>query len=95
MANYNITIWDIELDVEYDYSPEEEMTYDDPGYPAEIIINGVYHEKINIIEILNQATIDRISETLIELQDEICKNAKYDRAEQIYQDRKDRVLEGY
>jgi hypothetical protein len=95
MSNLLINHWDIELDVEYDYSPAEPQTYDEPGCPAEVVINGVYHEKIDIIEILNQATLDRISEIILEKIDEECKNAEYDRADQYWQDRKDRELETY
>ena len=54
-----------DLDIEYEYQPEERQTYDYPGYPEYVCIENVYLNDTDIIDLVEDQ-LDDIENVLFE-----------------------------
>jgi hypothetical protein len=62
MSQTTITYIDVELEVDYDYEPEEPATRDEPGCAHEAIINAVTVGGVNITDIIGADHLSRIAD---------------------------------
>lgn len=67
MSEAIVDINGLVFDVEFDYQPKEAETLYYPGCPASIDITGVKMQTVEVGEIINPYWLDRIEETLMEI----------------------------
>lgn len=62
----------VPLEVEYDYSPSERASYDvesptvGPGCSASVDVTGVYHEGVDILELLSEGVVAHLSDLVLD-----------------------------
>ncbi len=66
MSRASVVVWDIPMDVEFDFSPAESQTHDHPGSPAEASIYACKVNGIDIVEMLSDAQHQRIEAAILE-----------------------------
>lgn len=73
MISAELTIHDVNISVDYDYDPGEDMVmyYPDgsghPGSPPSVEINAIYAGEIDIYELLGADMLDYIEQELLEM----------------------------
>lgn len=65
MSRAHVTVWDIPMEVDFDYSPAESRTWDHPGSPAEASICAVLVGGVDIVEMLSDEQHQRIEEAVL------------------------------
>ncbi len=95
MSAATVNVWGFDMAVEYDYSPEEKEQkwgdYPHPGCPAAASISSVVVGGVDIYEMLDSDQLDRIEEKILE---ESGDSDLADYAEDDWQRRQDRAMEG-
>ena len=81
-----------ELFVHFDFEPGESQTWDDPGYPESVSVNAVFANGMDITSLLDSATMESIEAHCLGEVESAAEDAKYDRAEERYQSRRDEEL---
>tara|TARA_R100001082_G_scaffold105898_1_gene78356 strand:+ start:943 stop:1167 length:225 start_codon:yes stop_codon:yes gene_type:complete len=61
------------FDVEYHIEPGQKETWDDPGFPSEIVIDRIYINGVNRYAIDSTFSIDRVNELTDKIQIELEK----------------------
>jgi hypothetical protein len=74
--NYPLKIYDIDLEISFEYTRGQEATFSDPGWPDEILITGVIHKGDNIIELVDDV-MDEIKEGIWAMLHEEQYNKEY------------------
>lgn len=61
----NVKFEETRLTVDFDYQPAEPMTHDYPGCAEEVELIAVWHHDEDILPMLNDDAIEKISRTVI------------------------------
>ena len=67
-GNYHVTDvspWGFPMSVHADIEPGQGATFDDPGYGPEVCISSVFVGGINIVDMLDNAQLQRLEEAII------------------------------
>jgi len=80
------------LVVHFDFEPGERQTWDDPGYPESVTVNSVFANGMDITALIDFSTMEGIEAHCLKEVENAAEQAKYDRAEERHQSRRDEEL---